>query len=143
MFMDALLLFSSAQAITADAASTNIVDLGNARDMGVGSPIQISVTVATAFATTNAGTLDIQFQGSTDGTTWNTYGSSTALAAAALTAGRRLGFNWPTAQGYSNPRYVRLYYDVTNAFTGGAITAGAVLDRQQDAYYPAGITISN
>lgn len=144
MILDALLLFSSAQAITADAASTNIVDLQNARDLGAVQQLDVMVTVGTAFATTNSGDMRIYFQGSTDGTTWNTYGSSDLFTAAQLTASRKLGFKWPTRQGFSLPRYVRLYYElVTGGFSAGTITAAAVLQRQLDDYYPAGVTVAN
>jgi hypothetical protein len=143
MILDALLLFSSAQAITADAASTNIVDLKDARDIGIGGGLEVFATVGTAFLTTNSGVVEIYFQGSTDASTWTTYaGSGEPIAAATLTAGYKLGFPVPTARG-ALPRYVRLYYDVTNAFTAGTITAGIVLNRQMDYSYGAGITIAN
>ena len=60
MIMDRTGLFSNAQAITADAASTNIVDLGATgtvygaasamvRDVGPGREIPLSVTVVETF----------------------------------------------------------------------------------------------
>lgn len=70
MIFDATLLFSDAQAITADAASTNYIDLGAtgvpfggvalARDIGPGTPIPISVTVGAAFNTLTS--LDIYLE---------------------------------------------------------------------------------
>jgi hypothetical protein len=43
MFIDSFLLLSDSQAVTADAASTNTIDLGNVspkRDIGNGEPMQ-------------------------------------------------------------------------------------------------------
>jgi len=48
MYVDAQLLFSDAQAITADAASTNIVDLGSVRDIGTGQSLYIVTVVDVA-----------------------------------------------------------------------------------------------
>ena len=66
MIIDGLLLFSSAQNITTGTAqvSTNIIDLLNARDMGIGNlyPLKIAVFVSTAFTSTDAGTLVISAQ---------------------------------------------------------------------------------
>lgn len=146
MIIDGLLLFSSAQAITATAASTNVLDMLNARDMGAADPdLQILVQVATAFATTNAGTLVVQAQGSTDNVTFTTYAESRAYTAGELTAGAGLLRIELPAKGSMDalPRYYRLNYVVTNAFTGGAVTAALVLDRQGNYAYPAGVTITN
>jgi hypothetical protein len=48
MFVDALLLFSDAQAVTAAAGSTNTVNLGAANmDIGTGEPLYVVVVVDT------------------------------------------------------------------------------------------------
>ena len=44
MYVDALLLFSDAQAITAAAASTSYIDFGAVRDMGTGEDLYVVVT---------------------------------------------------------------------------------------------------
>ena len=49
MIMDAQLLFSDAQAITAAAGSTNTIDLGAVRDIGTGENLYLVVTVDVAF----------------------------------------------------------------------------------------------
>ena len=48
MILDAQNQFSSAQALTATADSTNVIDLGVAREIGVGEPmcVLINLTVA-------------------------------------------------------------------------------------------------
>lgn len=154
MILDSLLMFDNpSAAITATAASGNVVDLLNARDLGLLDDIDIDVLcdVNTAFTTTNAGTLTVQFQGSTDNSTYTTYAESRAYAASALTAGARLlqvslpGRSLGAAGigGDALPRYYRMNYTVANAFTAGKVTSGLVLDRQDQSYYPPGITIAN
>ena len=148
MILDGYLIFDSAAALTSTAASTNIFDLQNARDMGVGDDpaLKLFCTVTTAFQSTGSSTLDVALQGSTDGSTWDTYLSLPQIAKSALVAGFRFGnVDWPrVAPGKSRPRYLRLYYTVGTAdFTAGALSAMLVLDRQDQISYPPGIGISN
>ena len=152
--MDGLLLFSSAQALTTGtAASTNVIDLLNARNMGIGDDpaLKIACFITTAFA--GGTSLVIQAQGSTDNSTYTTYAESRTLLTAELLIGAKLfPIDWP-ANGLANslgndplPRYLRLAYVMANAgctFTTGAVTAALVLDRQDYVTYPAGINISN
>lgn len=147
MIIDGLLLFSSAQNLTTGTeASTNVIDLLNARDMGPGElPLRVACYVGTAFATTDAATLRIDLQGSTDNVTFNTYASSRTYTAAELTAGKKLApLDWPNVAVGSLPRYLRLAYQSGALhWTPGSITSMLVLDRQDDFAYPAGINISN
>lgn len=150
MILDQNLLFDTAHALTATAASTNVVDLVNARDMGRGdangSTPKLMVLVTTAFSSTNSGTLTVQFQGSTDNSTFTTYAESRAYTAGELTAGNRLfDVDVPRPSGGAAlPRYLRLNYVVANAFTAGAVTSAIVLGRQdQSPYYPPGVTVAN
>ncbi len=152
MIIDGLLLFDSAALVTSTAVSTNIVDLVNARDIGVGDDpaMKIMVLVTTAITTTNSATLTVSAQGSTDNSTWSTYASSPAYAAATLVAGTRLfDIDWPRpAAGLATPRYLRLNYTVgTGIFSAGAVTAALVLDRDDRVNaagaYPPGIRIAN
>lgn len=148
MIIDGLLLFSSAQNITTGTAqvSTNVIDLLNARDMGIGNlyPLKIACFVTTGFTSTDAGTLIISAQGSTDNTTWTTYAVSPTYSAADLVAGAKLmPLDWSHRQG-ALPRYLRLNYDSGSLhFTPGSITSMLVLDRQDATQYPAGLTIQN
>lgn len=141
MILDSLLNFSAAQAITTNTNSDNIVDLLNARDLGPGnSPaLQVIASINTAFQTTNSGTLQVQFQGSTDSTTWTTYAESPAVAAANLGAASRIAA-WEVpnvVQGASLPRYYRLNYVVgTGTFTAGKIDAWMGIGRSDLQIYP-------
>jgi hypothetical protein len=141
MILDSSLQFSAAQQLLTNAASDNIVDLLNARDLGVGdSPaVQVIASVNTAFVTTNSGTLQVQFQGSTDSSTWTTYAETPAVAAANLAATRQLaGFDVPRpVSGAALPRYYRLNYVVgTGTFTAGKVDAWLGIGRSDQVQYP-------
>lgn len=153
MILDQNLLFDTAAAVTSTAPSTNVVDLANARDLGVQggetTPPKLLCLVTTAFSSTNSATLQVNFQGSTDNSTWTTYASSPAYTAGALTAGARLfdvDLPRPPA-GVSTPRYLRLDYVVgTGVFSAGALTSALVLardDRPSLGAYPSGFTVNN
>lgn len=136
MYMDRQNLFSSAQAITASAASTDIIDLGSSRDIGAGDPLEIIVVVDTTFTAGGAATLDIALQTDTSSGFGSavTLASTGATALASLAAGASLArFKVPRG----TLRYLRLYYTVaTGPMTGGAITAGVSIGRQDTAEYP-------
>lgn len=158
MYTDINLTFSSAQAITATAVSTSIVDLtgfgsGNApaisfgtasvfgADMGVGdgeAVPKIAVTVAAAFATLTSLMVSAQFavdNGSNAPGTYQTYAETGAIPVAALVAGARIGtFNLPnkpdTLAQYPLPRFIRLNYTVVGSnATTGTVNAGIVLQK--------------
>ena len=60
MRIDAQNLYSDAQAITADAASTNSIDHGSDRNIGLGEPLSVVIIVDVAAA--GGGTLAITIQ---------------------------------------------------------------------------------
>jgi hypothetical protein len=123
MILDADLVFSNKQAITATAESTNALDLGAAGD-AIGQELTIHVVVDTAFATLTS--LTVSLETSTDGSTWTTVLSGPAVARASLTKGANI-FCVRVPQGLS--RYVRMKYTVggSNA-TAGKVTAFASKD---------------
>ena len=45
MFLDGQNLYSDAQALTATAASTNLIDHGSDRDLGIGEPLVAVIVV--------------------------------------------------------------------------------------------------
>lgn len=148
MILDGALLFDSAAAITAASgtqASTNVLDLLNARDMGIGDApsLKILAQVITAFA--GGTSVVVALQGSTDNTTYTTMLASAALTLGSLTAGSRI-FDVDVPRpvpGQAVPRYLRLLYTTVGTHTLGTVTAGIVLDRQDQIAYPAGINIVN
>ena len=153
MILDALYLFDTAAAITASAtvqASTNVLDLGAHRDMGIGDnpSLKLLVQVEEAFTTTNSATLGVALQGSTNNTNWTTMLSSpqSTMTPGTLIAGARL-FEVDVPRPAPNeaiPQYLRILYTANvGVFSTGSITAAIVIDRQDWVSYPAGINVSN
>lgn len=149
MFIDKLLEFDPAgTAITATAASTNVFDLSNQRDLSIGDHLTAVIAVQTAFTAAGAATLTVQFQGSVDNSTWTTYAQTDAIPKANLVAGATIALPIPAVPPHAAglPRYLRLNYAVaTGPFTAGAVQSDFVLDRQANnpPSYPAGITVLN
>lgn len=144
MIMDATLQFSNAQAVTADAASTNIIDLGGTgsaygaaapltRDIGNGLPIPLLVTVTESFNNLTSMNVSIQVDDTSAFASPKTVFRSPEYALADLAMGKQhlLPDAFPVG---TNERYVRLFYDITGtAPTTGKITAGAVMARQTNS----------
>lgn len=147
--LDGQLVFdASGTTITTTATSTNVIDLTNPRDMGIGDnpALKLNITVGTAFTSTAAATLQIQVQGSTDNSNFTTMAESRAYAIADLVAGSKLfPIDLPAVGGVQAiPRYLRLnYVGGVATFTTGKLSAYLVLDRQDNVAYPAGINILN
>lgn len=130
MIQDALLQFSAAQAVTAAAASTNVIDWGVARDMGIGSDLEIDIRVNTAVTAAGAATVQFQYQTADDaGFTTNvqTVVQTDAIPKASLVAGASIPLHVDRSAPYAARRYARLNYNVgTGPLTAGAFTAGIV-----------------
>lgn len=145
MKYDGNLLFSDAQAITAAAASTNVIDLQTTtRQLGVGNELYIVTVVDVAF--TDAGsnsTLSRVLE--TD--TADTFGSATtaqtlktipALAAIGDTFVDKLS-PFQTAE-----RYLRVQYTPNNGdLTTGSVTTFITTNAQVWTKYAKGYTISS
>lgn len=142
MIFDSTLLLSNAQAITADAASTNIIDLGApgkaygaaanlVRDVGKGKPIPLLVQVVEAFATLTSLTVSLQVDDADTFGSPKTVWTSPAIPVAELIAGKVVVPEY-IPRG-TNERYMRLYYDVTGSnATAGKITAGVTMGNQSN-----------
>lgn len=135
MIFDRTLLFSNAQAITATAPSTDIVDLGATgtvygaasaliRDIGKGECVPLLIQVVEAFNTLTSLTVTVQCD---DNAAFSSPKDvlTVTLPLASLTAGRTMPMMAIPAG--VNERYMRLNYTVTGtAPTLGKITAGVV-----------------
>lgn len=123
MLLDSQLLFSDAQAITADAASTNIVDLGIARNIFDGEPMAVVLTVdVAADGTTTDETYEFQIE--TDDNA--SFSSATDLLVhsigyASLTAGSQ--HILPIPVGAAVEQYMRVYYNVGGTSPSVTVTA--------------------
>jgi len=126
MLYDLENLFSNNQAVTADAASTNVIKLaaGQLKEVAFGTPIPLRIQVTEDFATLTS--LNIKVQTATDAafTSPVDLAATGAIAAADLKAGYVAPINFIPK---GNLGYMRLYYDVTGSnATAGKITAGIV-----------------
>lgn len=113
--IDTTLILSENQSITADATSTNTIDLGGALDTG-NQNMKLVVACSDAGASDAVGaSVQIQLQVSADKSTWDTILYSKPLDLGA-TAG---GAGWTYEVGLPNivRRYIRLNYVVTGTIT--------------------------
>jgi hypothetical protein len=160
MFIDKLLEFDPAgTAITSTAASTNVIDLGVARDIGsTGDSTEPNVLIQVGTALTGGTSLNVQLEGAPDNGSGlpGTYGvldESGVIPAASLVAGARILLGPLPRVGAGNvmPRFLRLNYVVVGPFTGGTVQAeiGGVFDayaQQAGGFiggYKSGFTVAN
>jgi hypothetical protein len=115
MLLDAQLLLSDAQAVTADAASTNTIDLGDVtpkRVIGDGEPMALVIVVdVAADATTGDETYEFQLIESANANLSSPdIILAKSVAAASLTAGAKVVI--PVPPGSPVKRYLGAYYNV-------------------------------
>lgn len=140
---------SIATAAGSTQVSTNVIDLVNARDMGIGDGVDIKIMVicTAAMTSTGAGTFQVQAQGSTDNTTYTTYAETVAMIASSYAVGAKIcQLNWPgvNPDTGSLPRYLRLRYAVgVSSISAGSVISALVLGRDDSRAYPPGVTVSN
>lgn len=140
MLLDKKSMFSDAQVVTITAAATNVIDLGSARNIGQGEPLNVHVQV-TAAMTAGGTSLDVRLVGDTalpiDGSSV-VLASTGAILAATLVAGYEFALRfWPTPASPAY-RYVSIYYVAVGTFSGGGhITAGISGERDDLYAYPA------
>lgn len=141
MIMDRTLLFSDKQAITATAASTNIVDLGATgtvfgasapvvRDIGPGTDVPLFVGVVQSFNNLTSLSVAIQTDDNAGFSSPKTIWTGPAYTLAQLAAGATylLPDRLPVG---TNERYIRLNYTVVGtAPSTGQITAGVTMGNQ-------------
>lgn len=123
MILDNETLFSDDQTLTADAASEDIIDLGTARDIGVGKPVPIVIQVTQTFTGTSP-TLQAALEVD-DNSAFSS--AKVVVTTGTLTdpvVGDRLNLNY-VPEG-TDERYVRLNYTVGGTSPSGKVTAGVV-----------------
>lgn len=142
MIFDATGLFSDGQAITATAASTNLIDLGATgtiygaasalvRDIGPGNRIPLMITVTQSFNTLTSLTISLETDDNAGFSSATTIWTSPAYTLAQLAVGAKQNLLPDSIPLGANERYLRLKYTVTGSNpTLGKITAGVVAARQ-------------
>jgi hypothetical protein len=139
MIFDRSLLLSNAQAITATARSTDVIDLlgmgtvykaaaALPRDLGKGNQIPFLVQIVETFNNLTSLTIDIQVDDNSAFSSPRTIATQT-IALADLKAGKQLSF--PTLPNGIDERYLSVLYTVTGAApAAGKVTAGIVMGVQ-------------
>ena len=157
MILDAQNLFSDAQAVTADAVGSNVIDLGVDRAIGSGEPMAVLFSVDVA-ADQTSGDEDYEFEveyasDAAQTTARKQVGSlnfesgtpdAPALNADLLVAGFQFYIPIPPSGLSMSERYLGIRYDVTG--TSPTVTMTAALMPmsmlQTDEVYADAITIS-
>ena len=143
MIFDKTLMLSDAQLVTADAPSSNVIDLlatgspfgGSPINKDVGRSVSVPLTILINETFNNATSLSVQVQTSPDNTTWTTTLTGRTVPLAELRAGYQFTVIDELPEG-TNAQYVRLFYDITGtAPTTGKVTAGVVAGRQTNWSY--------
>lgn len=144
---------SSDTPTTGTQFSTNVIDLLNARDMGIGDDPALKVLVEVTTPFTGGTSLQVNIQGSVDNITFTTMLFGPIIAEANLLAGvylanydmPRIAGPFPDRPGATEalPRYLRLSYVSVGTHGAGGIYGALVLDRQDQISYPPGIVINN
>jgi hypothetical protein len=153
MLMDLQNTFSNEQAVTADAISTNVIDLGplggtptanTIRDIGAGEPLYLHILVTTTLDSSGeAATLVATLESDSTAdlaTSATVHWTSATIAEASLAAGY-----W-VAKGVAIPsgayeRYLGIrYVSGTEDFTSGKVTAWLSNNRFDDRTYESGFS---
>lgn len=135
MFMDADLLFSDAQAVTAAAASTNYYDTGplfsgnTGRRLGVSDELYFSISVDTTMTDSGSdSTLAVTLE-TDDNTSFSSASTVATLVTipAVTTAGTKYFVRVPVATTVPYERYIRIYFTPANGnLSAGAFTVAMV-----------------
>lgn len=129
MIIDYNLQFSDAQAVTADAASTNIVDLGGDWDIGPGEEMKLVFSCDVAMGGSSP---TVIFKLQTCATAGGTFTDiATSRQVAAMAAGDMVVMGIPD----TNLQFIRAYYDVGGTSPTGTFSASIVKDGQQWSAY--------
>jgi hypothetical protein len=147
MLMDKQTLFSEAQAITATAASTNHIDLGVARNIGVGENLYLVLTVTEAFTDSGSdSTVTPSLETDEDDgfatalATIRTYDTLPALSPVGTKKIYRLD---PVNDIGTYKQFLRLKYTVAGGnLSTGKITAGLVVGVEAIKDYPTNFNVT-
>ena len=130
MYLDANLMFSHQQVITATSFSNKVLCVGE--EVGAGLPIFPLIQVAEIFEGIN--TLEVQLQSANVAkesdlieSAWQTIATSGVKTQEEINTARTINFgSLPPTSG----KFLRVQYIVTGTPTKGSVSAALVLDRQ-------------
>jgi hypothetical protein len=140
MILDNTAIFSDAQAVTADAGSTNVIDTGArgtafghasalVADLGKATEMLVTCNIVEAFNNLTSLAISVQVDDNAAFSSPKEVATKT-YALADINSTKILSFPSRIPEG-ADERYVRLFYDITGtAPTTGKITAGVVAARQ-------------
>lgn len=134
MIIDKLLQVSDDQAVTATAASTDVIDFGQVNpNSGLSDRLSMVVTVGEGATATGAATVTFAVQDSADNSSFADVASTAAIGKASLGLGAQVVIPMPVL----HRRYVRLNYTVaTGPLTAGKFSAQVVTGIQQNTPQP-------
>lgn len=144
MITDALLVLDSANALIRNAGtyvSTNTIDLGIARDVGVPRDLQIFFNVDVAFAGGTQVTIQVITSATANLGSPTIIGQSAAIPLASLTLGAAFALTVPRQLNSVGQRYLGVQYVSTGTFTLGSISARLVLDVTDLKYHASGFSV--
>lgn len=138
MIIDKLLQVSDAQAVTATAASTDVIDAGHAgRDIGAGEQLFAVFTVSEAAAAAGAATVVFAVQDSANNSDFVSVVATAPIGKADLVVGKHIVLPLPPGM----RRYVRAHFTVaTGPLTAGKFSAQIVRDYQHAEIYPSALS---
>ena len=125
MIIDYNLQFSDAQSLTADAASTNVIDLGADRDIGVGEELKIVVTNDVAMGGTSPTMAVLVLTDDNE-----SFSSATTVLTSRTLSSSAAGDSLVIGLPDTNERYVRLYFDLGGTSPTATVSASIVKDAQ-------------
>lgn len=126
MIIDSLTQVSSSQALTATAASTDVIDLGSDRDIGPGKPMWLVVASEVAPGGTSPTiVISVETDDNSSFSSATTIYTHPSIAGAAFAAGTKVVIPFP----WANERYVRAQY--TLGGTSPTFTVSAFLTDQE------------
>lgn len=143
MYLDAQGLFSDAQALTATAVSTNVVDLGVDGNLGIGEPMSVVIVLDVAADAANSDETYVVALQTDDNVGFS---SATSIGSATITRGDAAGTRYviPLAADTGAERYIRLNYTLGGTTPSATVTSFLIPTSMIQNYvsYADGFTIS-
>ena len=125
MLLDMETLFSDGQAVTATAASTNVIHTayGKLKEISFGTPLPLLIQVVEDFEGLTSLKVAVQTSATEDFSSSATLAETAKIPVADLKAGYKFPINFMPK---GNLGYTRLYYTAEGTGTAGKIDAGFV-----------------